>query len=259
MKKNTSAFFKHLNAYFDAVYVISLERATERHAHVKKELEGLSYQLFYGVDKQNLDVEQLKKQGIYNEEKAIQNHRFTKPLLPGMIGCSWSHRNIYDDIIKNNYANALILEDDILIDDDTVIHFPEMMKELPDDWELVYLGYARHESASLINNLKKTAYHLQRLFGRHKFSHRTIHNLYPSRITNHVYKAGYHDQTHAYAVTRSGAAKLRKLQEPITFIADNLLAYAATNEIIKAYIFKPKLINQLSQGFEKKTGTYIND
>ncbi|MBA2745626.1 MAG: hypothetical protein H0U44_05315, partial [Flavisolibacter sp.] len=70
-------FFSLINAFFDAAYVISLPRAKERHAHIAQELEGLSYELFFGVDKQDLDIEALKKQGIYNEPLAIQHHRFT--------------------------------------------------------------------------------------------------------------------------------------------------------------------------------------
>lgn len=259
METKTLEFFRQLNQAFDKVYVITLKRATERHEHVRKVLEGLDYELFFGVDKQDLDIAELKTKGIYDEILAIQHHRFTKPLLPGMIGCSWSHRNIYDDIIANNYKSALILEDDVLIDKEHLGLFPSMMKQLPDDWELVYLGYARNEDHNLVSFGKKLAYHVQRLMGTFKLSHKTISNLYPKKITENVYQSGYHDQTHAYAITRPGAEKLKKLQEPISFIADNLLAHAATNGIIKAYVFKPKLINQLSQGEEKRTATYVND
>lgn len=253
------AFFEQLNSFFDAVYVLSLERATERHEHIRKELQGLSYEVFYGVDKKDLDPAALNEAGIYNEQLAIRHHRYTKPLLPGMIGCSWSHRNIYDDIIRNNYDKVLILEDDIVIDEKAAASFNQMLAELPSNWELVYLGYARHEAATPAAYLKKFAYHFQRLLGKHKFSHTTIRNLYPKKVSTHVYRSGYHDQTHAYGLTRSGAEKLRKLQEPISYIADNLLAHAATNHILEAYVFHPKIINQLSQGEEKKTGTYIND
>jgi glycosyl transferase, family 25 len=256
---NVKDFFHQLNQYFDKVYVITLRRANERHEHLRHILEGLDYEILYGVDKQDLDIEDLKTKGIYDEPLAIKHHRFTKPLLPGMIGCSWSHRNIYDDIIQNNFRNALVLEDDVVIDESTIQYFPEMVKQLPSDWELVYLGYARNEESNSFSFAKKLAYHIQHVMGTFKLSHKTIRNLFPKKITEHVYQSGYHDQTHAYGITLSGARKLKALQEPISFIADNLLAHAATNDIVKAYVFKPKLINQLSQGEEKKTSTYVND
>jgi glycosyl transferase, family 25 len=218
----------------------------------------LNYELFFGVDKNEFDITDLQKKGIYNEELAIKHHRYTKPLVPGMIGCSWSHRNVYDDIIKNRYKNALILEDDVIIDKSKLQLLPKVLDQLPRNWELVYLGYARHEEPQTLA-LKKLSYFVQRFLGKHKFSYQTIKNLYPKKISAHILSAGYHDQTHAYAVTQSGAKKLKALQEPITFIADNLLAHAATNKIVNAYIVYPKFFYQLSQGETKLASTYIDD
>ncbi|HEX6333112.1 MAG TPA: hypothetical protein VFZ78_02735, partial [Flavisolibacter sp.] len=90
-------------------------------------------------------------------------------------------------------------------------------------------------------------------------SHRTIRNMYPRKVSAHIMRAGYHDQTHAYAVTRAGAEKLAELQQPISFIADNLLAHAITNDIVRGYACTPKLINQQSQGEHNNGTTYIGD
>ncbi len=251
-------FFKTLNHYFDKIYVITLKRANERHAHIQRELKGLHYELFFGVDKQELDIEELKRKGIYDEALAIQYHRYAKPLAPGMIGCSWSHRNVYDDILKNGIKKALILEDDVFVDKNQTHLLHRVLQQLPKDWELVYFGYARHEKPQAFA-LKKAAYFVQRFLGRHKFSYTTIKNLYPKKLTENVYSAGYHDQTHAYAVSLSGAQKLKHLQQPITYIADNLLAHAATNQLVKACIVRPRFFYQLSQGETKMVDTYIDD
>lgn len=251
-------FFEKLNNFFDKVYVITLKRATERHEHIHKELKGLKYELFFGVDKQSFDIEDLKKKGIYNEALAIQHHRYTKPLVPGMIGCSWSHRNVYEDIIQKGFEKVLILEDDVVVAKNKTGLLSHILYQLPQDWELVYFGYARHEQPQTFA-FKKATYFVQRFLGRHKFSYKTIKNLYPKKISENICAAGYHDQTHAYAVSLSGAKKLKKLQEPITYIADNLLAHAATNHIVKAYIVQPKFFYQLSQGETKMADTYIDD
>ena len=251
-------FFSALNDFFDKIYVITLRRATERHRHIQKELAGLPFELFFGVDKQELDIQELKERGIYDEPLAIRHHRYTKPLLPGMIGCSWSHRNVYEDIIQNKYRSALILEDDVIIDKSSMHLLPSVLSQVPAHWELLYFGYARHEQKQVFP-FKKLIYSFQRLFGKHKFSYRTIKNLYPEPVSENIYTAGYHDQTHAYAVSLSGAQKLKKLQEPISYIADNLLAHAATNKIVNAYVTRPKFFHQLSQGDTKKAQTYIND
>ncbi|HET7897170.1 MAG TPA: glycosyltransferase family 25 protein, partial [Flavisolibacter sp.] len=114
-------FFSQLNAFFDKVFVITLQRATDRHAHVQKALQGLNYELFYGKDKLEFSVDELKQQGIYNEDLARKHHRYGKPMPPGMIGCSWSHAEVYRRIIRDGYQKTLILEDDVVVDE-TQVH-----------------------------------------------------------------------------------------------------------------------------------------
>src|SRR5205085_12167158 len=137
--------------------------------------------------------------------------------------------------------------------------FSSVLNDLPADWELFYLGYDKNEELKPVHNFKKVIYHLQHLLGLIKYSHKVISNLYPKRITGKIFTSGYHDHTHAYAITNSGAQKLNQLQTPIQFFPDNLLAYAATNEIVKSYIVKPKMINQLSQSEEKRIDSLIAD
>ena len=252
-------FFQQLNSFFDKVYVITLQRAAERHLHVQKELEGLNFDFFYGKDKQHFSVDDLKRKNIYNEEQAIKNHRFSKPLPAGMIGCSWSHALVYEDVLKNNFSKVMIMEDDVVVDDEAAKTFSDVLKELPKDWELLYFGFALNENAPANATIKKAFYHLVRTFGGIKFSHSTINHLYPKKISEHIYQSGYHDCTHAYGLTASGAQKLLALQTPISYLPDNLLAHAATNKIVNAYITNPKIINQISQVENGPTHSYINE
>jgi glycosyl transferase, family 25 len=252
-------YFDILNRFFDKIYVITLQRAIDRHLHIQKELNGLRYQLFYGKDKLEFSIDDLKEKGIYNEALAKQHHRFTKPMSPGMIGCSWSHKLVYEDVVANNYHKVLILEDDVVIDASNIHLLPQVLQELPKDWELIYFGFALNEQAPKGNFLKKAFYHLLRAAGAFKLSHKTINNLYPQKLSAHVHKSGYHDCTHAYAITLSAAQKLKDLQEPISFFPDGLLAYACTNEIVKAYVLLPKLINQQSQVENKAPLSYVNN
>ncbi len=253
------SFFNSLNSFCDKIYVITLKRATDRHEHLIKELNGLNYTIFYGQDKLEFDKKDLEKRNIYNEKLAKKHHRYHKPMPAGMIGCSWSHKLVYEDVIKNNYQKVLIMEDDIVIDKQAIRLFSQVLIDLPPDWELFYLGYDKNEELKPIHYFKKGIYHLQHFLGMIKYSHKLISNLYPKRITKNIFTAGYHDHTHGYAITNTGAQKLNQLQTPIQFFPDNLLAYAATNEIIKSYIVKPKMINQLSQNAGKKFHSLIAD
>jgi len=255
---NLQNFFNILNSFFDHIYVITLERATDRHEHIRKELSGLDYEFFFGKDKQSFSIEELKIGGIYDEVLAKKNHRYGKPMQDGQIGCAWSHTEVYKDILQKKFSKALILEDDIIIDRKQIITFKQTVKEFPPGWELIYFGFTEKEKAPQNAIMKKAFYHLLRFFDAIKFSHKTIGHLYPKKISAHIYKAGYHDCTHAYAITQEAAKKLLALQQPISFVADNLLAYAVTNELVSGYIILPKIINQQYQ-VGTTSASYLNN
>lgn len=256
---NKINYLLSLNNFFDHIYVITLKRAADRHQHFQKELEGLNYSIFWGKDKREFDVKELNRAGIYDEELAKKNHRYGKPMDGGNVGCSWSHQLVYQDMLKNDYKKALILEDDVVINKETAVLLPQILKELPADWELFYLGFDKNEQAPPEAVFKKAFYHLLSKLNLIKYSNKTINNLYPKKITEHIYKAGDHNCTHAYGVTKQGAAKLLALQTPISFVPDHLLAHAATNEIVKAYIILPKIIDQLFQVSNTPQHSYLNE
>jgi len=253
----TQTFFSELNRFFDKIYVITLQRATDRQAHVQKELDGLHYEFFFGKDKQNFSIDELKTQGLYNEDLAKQHHRYSKAMQIGQICVAWSHAEVYKEVMKNNFQRVLIMEDDVVIDKDAAKNFPAVLQELPAEWELLYLGFDEREKAPRGVFFKKIFYHFLRFFKAIKFSHKTIDHLYPKKVSPHVYQAGYHDCIHAYGITQVAAKKLLALQQPISFIADNLTAHAATNRIVNGYIVQPRIIYQLYQ-VGASSASYMN-
>jgi glycosyl transferase, family 25 len=249
--------FQPLNDFFDHIYVITLTRARERQHKIAAHLEGLDYSFFFGADKNDFSIVALQHEGIYDEQKAKDIHRYHKPMTGGQIGCSWSHRLVYEDILKNGYGEVLILEDDVTIAAGISI-FTEVVNELPGDWELLYFDYHKNIEGSIATKLKQQAYHIQKLVGGLKWSHQTIDNLYAKGYSPHLKKAGYHMYTSAYAITATAAKKLLQMQTPIAYIADDLLAHAVTNNVVKGFISVPKLFTQESQG-NKTSGSYVED
>ncbi len=237
--------FDVLNNFFDRIFVVTLERSVNRQAHISEALKGLDYQFFYGADKNNFSIQELKEKNIYNEALAVKHHRCSKPMNPGQIGCALSHKNIYEEIIANEYTKTLILEDDVETVTESINLFSEIIKELPGDWELLYFDYSKNEDPK---HLKKYWYHLQKITVGLKWDHTIINNLYPKLISKHLSIAGFHDYTDAYAITLSGAKKLFELQSPVSYVADNLLAVASASKKLNAFISHPKLFQQLSQG-----------
>jgi len=233
------AFFRELNRVYDKIYVLSVESAAARRELFAQRFKGLNYVFFYGADKNKFTLEEVKEKGIFSEELTRHHHRFGKTMKQGEIACSWSHRMIYEDMLAANYDRILIFEDDAVPDEQMVRQIPAILEEIPADCELLMWGWDKNGASNWRTGLKKFVYHLQHSFGRLKWNHIIIRNLYARPFSRHLRKAGFHDYTYAYAINRSGAAKLVSMQTPIQYIADNLLAHAATRELLKSYITWP--------------------
>jgi glycosyl transferase family 25 len=242
---STKEFFSLLNNYFDKVYVLTVASSTGRQKEFAEVMDGLNYQFFYGTDRSTLEIADLEKKGIYDQELSRKAQRYGKSMTTSEIACSLGHCNIYEDIIANNVQRALIFEDDVFPLLQNIPLFEEMLKALPADWEIFYFDYNKNEKTV---PFKQAIYHVQHFLGFLKMGHQMISNLFPKKINAYWQKSGFHDYTDAYAVTLEAAKKLRELQRPITMTSDNLLANAITKDHLKGYIPVPKLFAQKSVG-----------
>lgn len=233
-----------LQQYFDRIFVVSVPRFTDRHSSVQQHLEGLHFDFFWGADKLALNADTLGQDGIYDEQRAISLHRHGKPLNLGEVACSLSHRMVYEEMIKNNWSRVLILEDDVLPLYDQLEQLPATLRELPPDWELVYLGYLKHEKVTAGLKIKQFFYRIRAALGLMKWNVTMVNNLLPRKISPHLKKAGFHDCTHAYAVTLEAAKKLAAAQQPVVYRADDLLSYHIMRGDIKGFVTDPKFFDQ---------------
>ncbi len=250
--------FEYLNDYYDKIYVLSLPRLKERIAHINKELKGLNFEFFWGVDKNDSNLQELTDQKIFSPELFKSYYKTPSAIHLGMLCCSLGHVNIYKDIIQHNYQKTLILEDDTILLKKNLLFFPQIAAEFPTDWELMYLGYEKNEVYGLTQKLKRFVYRLTNSHASLKLTRFMFKNYYPRKISEHIAHAGFHDCTHAYAVTLEAAKKLLKQQTPVYFNADNLLSYMVSNKTIKGYIVMPKLFSQLTV-FENKFNSMTSD
>lgn len=234
-------YFQYLNKYYDKVYVLSVEPAVVRRKLFSERFKGLDYSFFFGADKNKFTVEEIVAKGIFSEELTRKHHRFSKTMKHGEIACSWSHKMIYEEMTARNYQRILIFEDDALPDENMVQRIPEILDEIPGDCELLMWGWSKNGGQKMGAGLKKFIYHIQHSMGKLKWDHSIIRNLYAKPYSNHLKKAGFHDYTYAYAINQSGARKLLNMQTPIQYIADNLLAHAATKCIVNGYITSPQV------------------
>lgn len=236
--------FRAINAYFDKIYILTLPRLKDRIAYFTRDLQGLNYEVFYGVDKEEVSLAALKEQGIYNTAAYSGVYKKRAEMNMGMLCCSLGHVKIYESIIAHNYQRVLILEDDAFPMPENLPRFPQICAALPSDWEVFYLGYEGNETYGWIQKLKRVLYMSFPFHSSLHLSREIYANYYPRTLSPFIARAGFHDCTHAYAVTLEGARKLLQRQSPVAYNADNLLAFAIARQEVKGYISRPKLFNQ---------------
>lgn len=233
-----------LRQHFDKVLVLTVRRFTERQQQVAARLEGLSFEFFFGTDKNELTDEYISRHYVYDKNNSLSVRQQFKAMNKGEVACALSHRQIYQAMIDHNWQRVLILEDDVIPDTRQLALLGETLRELPEDWELLYLGYLKNEKITVSKKIKQGWYKLMRLFGFSQLTQKQISHMIPRPFSSHLMRAGFHDCTHAYAISLAGAKKLLQAQTPVMHRADNLLTAVVLNGNISAFASKVFFFNQ---------------
>ena len=196
-----------MNNYVDNVYLINMDKDKKRLESVTKECNNvnITFKRFPGIDVNNLSKEILDKY----IPKEIQEYGTN-----GLIGCGLSHLFIWKDAINKNYKNILVLEDDITFTDDFNEYFINVIKEVPEDYDILYLGY----KDIICNPPKDCSY-------------------------NHIYKPIFPLQTHAMIISNKGLKKLVNIINKIQYHIDWLIAFNKNK--LNIYTSQKKIVNQI--------------
>ncbi len=207
---------------FDITYVISKEGAHPRKERIVRALAvaGIQFEFVDAIMGTGLSADQLRE--VYDEAAALRHKTIPRKLHPSHIGCNLSHRAVYTDILQCRISSALVLEDDAEPLPGQFAAVERAHRELPADWDLLYLGRRGHERAPRTFWFKWLLHPLLRLArpGQYRLTAREMLRLYARPYSNHLYRAGYHQGTHAYAVSAKGAAILLENTLPVTAPAD---------------------------------------
>ena len=167
----------------DKIYVVSLPFALDRRHYIKKHLK-IPFEFFDAYDKY-ASKDYLKK--INKSVNTVESNSWWAKL-----GCKISHISCLQTAINKGYNNVLILEDDVLIKDDFYNLLPIYLKELPLDWNFLFLGYfiKNKVNVDVQNVSKQISEHLYTLTSSHG-AHAILYNLksegfqkYFSALTN---------------------------------------------------------------------------
>jgi len=198
-----------------------MDKDTDRLEKVTKECNkvGIKFERFSGIKVSDLS------QNILDEYVPEETQKYG---TNSMLGCALSHLFVWQDAIKNNYNNILVLEDDVYFTDDFNEYLKNIMEELPNDYDILYLGY----SELFCQKPKDCSF-------------------------NYISKPISPLALHAYIVSNKG---LKKLVNLITKIDDHIDQKVL--KIIKkldAYLSQKKIVNQIwldSNNSNLKTKTF---
>jgi GR25 family glycosyltransferase involved in LPS biosynthesis len=125
----------------DGVFVITAPGFDDRQQNARNELGEGTFEFIFGTHRDSTSKEDLAANGIYDERRAIEMDRSSKPMSLGHICCSIGHRNVYRHILEKNIERALIFEDDVVdlcVDENKIA---AIVDNVPKDAELIYWGW----------------------------------------------------------------------------------------------------------------------
>lgn len=235
-----------LNTYFDHVFVITLDRAKNRQQEIIKELNkyNIGFSFIDGVDGHQLDIETLENQNIYNKK---QNFEKTKMLMTkGEIGCALSVLKICNKVVEENLNSVLILQDDIRILSENWNHCSQLLANVPENWDLIYLGHSQmYMKTPLHIKLRiNFIYPLLNIVYRNKYKINEIRNSFRRPYSKEWYLAGQHNGGYAYGINNIGAKKLIDAFTPVFAPDDLTFRYLIKKGKLKAYSPKWQIFEQ---------------
>jgi len=151
----------------DKIYVINLKERLDRKNHILNQFNKFNIKNYEFVDAIKPSLDQVNE---WCENYCIRAKNYVSDFNKykiGCLGCLQSHLKIYKDIVKNNYKNCLILEDDCLIQNNNIDEYIKYC--INTNYGLFYLGGT--------NSVK------------------------PTKIKNDLYKSNKTHTTHAYIIS----------------------------------------------------------
>lgn len=187
-----------IDSLFDRVIVVSLPNS-ERREHIRRHFadSGITnYEFFDAIDGAELDLAALKRDGMLAHEPIEHGGR---DLVPGEVGCAWSHIKVYESALVRSLKRIMICEDDVQFCAGANEVIEGYMAEMPNDWDIIHFMSTRAVGCG------------------HKY------DVGRKKITEHVY-LGYNEGAGAacYALTSRCMEFLLRHAYPINKAADGL-------------------------------------
>ena len=207
------------NTIVDKVYVINLDKDTDRMEQIGAELSkyNIQYERFAAV------------QGSLIKNSPMLTEYCNSFCTDGQKGCAISHKTLWNRAVKEGYRSILVLEDDAILADDFDTKLKHAWYQVPSDYDMVFLGcrFLCNTTEALPITINK------------------IMNKSPEEIDEKVSKVQGTIGTHGYIITFHTAKVLETV--PINWHIDMEMSNYIQEYSLNAYSMKPVLIDVIDE------------
>jgi len=240
--------YSDLNKLIDKIYVLTIERNSDRHQNVNTILENINFEYWYGLDaKENFAGKKYVSEideSFFSQNNIDKNH--VSRLTMGQFGAYFSIKNIIDNVVECDYDKVMIFEDDMMpLNNNWRNILQNAILELPEDWDILLVGYIFDGSLYKYSYNRKLrfmvkAYNLIKSILKKK----NIIPRLPVKFSNHLDVSGYSMGGHAYCLSKKGAKLLSSYLSPMRDSGDVLISHLIVEKKIKAFSVYPCLFLQ---------------
>jgi len=134
-----------IDHYFDRIFIINLDHRQDRWCRAVKRLRLLgikNYERFSAIKPTHTLVVGQKnwlKTYRHLKQHGLNGTNTTDSYALGCLGCKLSHYFVLALALQRGYSRVLILEDDAELFQDADATFSQVLKELPQNWNMLYL------------------------------------------------------------------------------------------------------------------------
>lgn len=206
----------------DKIYMAHYSVLKDRKKHILSEMEKNKLSpTWIELEPTEEEVFKMYKKDLWNQR--INEMDFYKiperALKKSEISLEYKHIKIYEDIIKNNINTALILEDDVILEENFTSKFNFSLSSTPRDWDVIFIG----SGCDL---------HIEQQ-NPHIVAYKKEHPA--SKCTD------------SYVIKKKAVEKIFKTIVPFCFPIDFELNYQMFSNNLNVYWWEPTLVKQGSQ------------
>lgn len=226
-----------INSFFEKVYVTTIDIHGERRRDLSARIHNTAFEYFSEVDLTRPAFRRFKNVADYPDTFFATlnlDKNFATRWSTGQLGCFANCIKLYKHALANNYASILVLEDDVQLSDSAFRIFNKAMKQLPEDWDLVFLGYKNGKTHNkAFRWIKKVFYVLKG---------KDYNDYVPGFFSKNLDKppkkfaGGF-----AYGLSKKGIEKLLTYKSPIQEFGDILFPILAHQPGFKAFAVYPQI------------------